>query len=231
MDADVLDRELYSVREAARLLRLPPSKLRRWLDGAKVSGQPYPPVIREAPTGSDVVTWAEFVEAGFLAEYRSRRVSLQHMRPMIDAMRRDFHVPYPLARFEPAIDKPSRQLVLDAQDAVDLPDQLWLVRRVGKRNGYWQTQWADPMRQFLDKVHYNTQAVADRLYPLGKSRRVVIDPAMVFGIPQVKGVRTETIAEALAESGDEQAIADTWGLELQDVKAAIQWEVVSARAA
>jgi uncharacterized protein (DUF433 family) len=228
MSADILERELYSVREAARLLRLPPAKLRRWLDGAKVGGRPYAPVIREAPTGSDVVTWAEFVEAGFLREYRDRRVSLQHMRPMIDAMRRDFRVRYPLAHFKPAIDKASRQLVLEAQDDVKLDKPLWLVRRVGKDDGHWQTQWAEPMRQFLDKVDYDPEAVAQRMYPLGKSRRVVIDPEMVFGIPQVKGVRTETIAEALSESGDEEAIAETWGLELEDVKAAIQWEIARA---
>lgn len=228
MNADVLERELYTVREAARLLRLPPAKLRRWLDGARVSGRPYPPVIREAPTGSDVVTWAEFVEAGFLREYRDRRVSLQHMRPMIDAMRRDFRVRYPLAHFRPAIDKASRQLILEAQDDVKLDKPLWLVRRVGKKDGHWQTQWAEPMRQFLDKIDYDPTAVAQRMYPLGKSRRVVIDPEMVFGIPQVKGVRTETIAEALSESGDEQAVAETWGLELEDVKAAVQWEIARA---
>jgi uncharacterized protein (DUF433 family) len=133
-----------------------------------------------------------------------------------------------LAHFKPAIDKASRQLVLEAQDDVKLDKPLWLVRRVGKGDGHWQTQWAEPMRQFLDKVDYDPEAVAQRMYPLGKSRHVVIDPEMVFGIPQVKGVRTETIAETLSESGDEEAIAETWGLELEDVKAAIQWEIARA---
>jgi hypothetical protein len=40
------------------------------------------------PDGSDIVTWAELVEAGFLREYRARRVSLQYLRPVIDEMRR-----------------------------------------------------------------------------------------------------------------------------------------------
>ena len=64
----VLDQALYSIGEAARLLEIVPSRLRRWLEGARVRGVSYPPVIRRRPTGSGDVTWAEFVEAGLLRE-------------------------------------------------------------------------------------------------------------------------------------------------------------------
>ncbi len=114
---DLLERQLYTVGEAARLLRLPSSRLRRWLEGFTASGRYYEPVIRPQPTGSDVVTWAEFVEAGFLREYRAKRVSLQHLRPVIDQMRKQFDVRYPLAHFKPYVDTASRQLVLGIQRA------------------------------------------------------------------------------------------------------------------
>jgi hypothetical protein len=61
--SDLLERQL-SVGEAARLLMLPSSTLRRWLEGFIILGRSYEPVIRPMLTGSDVVTWAEFVEAG-----------------------------------------------------------------------------------------------------------------------------------------------------------------------
>lgn len=104
MGVSVLGRPLYSVSEAARLLEIPSQKLRRWLDGFTVRGQFYPPVIRPEQTGSDDVTWAELVEAGFLRDYRVRRVSLQKLRPVVDEMRRAFGVPYPLAHFKPLVD-------------------------------------------------------------------------------------------------------------------------------
>jgi hypothetical protein len=106
---ETLNRELYTVTEAARLLGVQASKLRRWLDGFTVGDRFYEPVIRPEPTGSNTVTWAEFVEAGFLNQYRTRKVSLQHMRPIIERMREEFGVPYPLAHFKPLVDSRSRE--------------------------------------------------------------------------------------------------------------------------
>jgi hypothetical protein len=57
MAASDLDRELYPVGEAARLLRVPQSTLRWWLEGRTVRSKQYPPVIREEATGSGLVTW------------------------------------------------------------------------------------------------------------------------------------------------------------------------------
>src|SRR5690606_39664564 len=62
-DVAVLDREMFTIGEAARLLRMPPSTLRWWLEGGTRRGKLYPPVIRREPTGSTTVTWGEFVEA------------------------------------------------------------------------------------------------------------------------------------------------------------------------
>jgi uncharacterized protein (DUF433 family) len=220
---DLLERQLYTVGEAARLLRLPRNKLRRWLEGFTAAGRSYPPVIRPEPTGSDVVTWAEFVEAGFLREYRAKNVSLQHLRPVIDQMRQEFKIPYPLAHIKPLVDKSSKQLVLGMQEAVGLEDELVLLRRLPSG----QLQWAAAVRAFIDKVEYDTEGIVERMRPLGKASPVVIDPEVTFGIPQVKGIRTEVIAESYAEDGSWDRIARDWGLSVQDVQAALQWELTS----
>jgi hypothetical protein len=44
--ADILDRELYNEVEAARLLRLAPSALHWWLEGAERRGRACRPVLR-----------------------------------------------------------------------------------------------------------------------------------------------------------------------------------------
>src|SRR5262245_39649684 len=100
----VLDRPLYSIGEAAGFLRIPRNTLLRWLEGVHVRGAYYEPVIRPEATDSDSVTWAEFVEAGFLREYRQHGVSLQHMRPFIERARKKQGTPYPLAHFRPFIE-------------------------------------------------------------------------------------------------------------------------------
>jgi uncharacterized protein (DUF433 family) len=225
--SDLLERQLYTVGEAARLLRLPSSKLRRWLEGFTTNGRFYEPVIRPAPTGSDVVTWAEFVEAGFLREYRARRVSLQYLRPVIDEMRKEFKVRYPLAHFKPLVDIPSRQLVLGIQQATHLDDDLALLVRLPSG----QLQWAAAVQAFIDKVEFDAEGVVERMHPLGKASPVIIDPEVTFGVPQVKGIRTEIIAETYAEAGSWERVARDWHLSVEDVQAALQWELTSRKAA
>src|ERR1019366_4844113 len=70
MSVTVLDREIFSEAEAARLLRVAQGTLHYWLNGGQRRGRTYPPVIRTEPRDGRVVTWAEFVEAGLLSGYR-----------------------------------------------------------------------------------------------------------------------------------------------------------------
>jgi hypothetical protein len=72
MSQIVLEREMYTEAEAARLLRVPQSTLHYWLEGGQRRGKTYCPVIRIEPNGSRAVSWAEFVEAG-LAPFLPQR--------------------------------------------------------------------------------------------------------------------------------------------------------------
>ena len=97
----ILERPVYGIVEAAGLLGLRSDRTRAWLDGYARGGVTYSPVIRREPTGDDVVTWGEFVELGYLREYRRKGVPLQRLRPVIDELRREFDTPYPLATAKP----------------------------------------------------------------------------------------------------------------------------------
>jgi hypothetical protein len=79
VSVNVLDREMYSETEAARLLRVAKSTLHYWLEGGVRRGRRYSPVIRVEPRESRIVTWAEFIEAGLLRQYRR-----DHGVPMAD---------------------------------------------------------------------------------------------------------------------------------------------------
>jgi hypothetical protein len=72
----ILERPVYGISEAARHLGLRGDRTRAWLDGYDRNGVNYPPMIRERSTGADVVTWGEFVELGYLREYRRSGVPL-----------------------------------------------------------------------------------------------------------------------------------------------------------
>ena len=163
MEVAVLDRRLYTIGEAARLLELPPPTLRRWLEGFTVRRVEYPAVIRPAATGSSDVTWAEFVEAGYLREYRIKQVSLQKLRRFIDLARGAWDVPYPLAHFKPLVDLAPRDLLLllkRLQDEAELEHELQPVHLVDPRTG--QLLMGGPLQAFLAKVEFGADGVASR---------------------------------------------------------------------
>jgi hypothetical protein len=91
MSVNVLDREMFTEAEAARLLRVPQRTLNYWLEGGEYRGRTYRPVIRVDPRGGHAaVTWAEFVEAGLLREYRqTHRIPMAELRGFIDQVCRD----------------------------------------------------------------------------------------------------------------------------------------------
>jgi hypothetical protein len=83
-DVALLEREMYAEAEAARLLSVAQSTLHYWLEGKTGrGGRVHRPVIRQEPKGAGAaVTWAEFVEAGLLRQYRRElKVPLPELRP------------------------------------------------------------------------------------------------------------------------------------------------------
>jgi hypothetical protein len=213
----VLDRELYSTADAARLLDVTPSTLAWWLEGGERGGRKYPSVLRADPRPGSLVTWAEFVEARLLRGYRRAGVPLQSIRPFIDRVRDRLATPYPLAHYRPYVD--DRQLVYDLQRDVDLDERLYLVRP-GEGD---QLQLAPPVVEFLKVVDFDeAHDLIRRIRPLGKGSRLAMDPELRFGQPQIGGVRADAIAE-IANAESVTAAARAWEISEQDVRDALRW--------
>ena len=228
MISTVLDRELYTEAEAARLLRLSPSTLHYWLEGGVQRGRTYQPIIRAVSKGGRPdVTWAEFVEASLLKQYRrDAKVPMRELRLFIEALRVRFDVPYPLAHRRPFVTS-GKALVMDAQRQSDLPGDWWLVAEASDQLTLLSTAEA-----FYRRVVWDDE-VAGGWRVAGEDSPVVVDPEVRFGRPQIGGVSTEVIWEHNQAGESDEEIAD--GFEL--TTAAVYWalayelETRSARAA
>jgi uncharacterized protein (DUF433 family) len=53
---------------------------------------------------------------------------------------------------------------------------------------------------------------------------VAIDPKVAFGIPQIRGIWTELVAESVDAGESVADSAKSWGLTRADIKAALTWE-------
>ena len=120
----LLTRPTYSLSEAARLLRISPSRLRWWLEGAVRGQRRYPPVLRSEPTGNSQVSWGEFIEAAYLREYR-QHLSLQRLRPLREALSREFDTRFPFAVSRPLV--AGHDQVSEMQTKLEIPEELWMV--------------------------------------------------------------------------------------------------------
>lgn len=215
----ILDRPVYGVGEAASLLGLRADRAKAWLDGYERQGSLYAPVIRAEPSGEDVVTWGEFVELGYLREYRRKGVPLQRLRPVIDELRREFDTPYPLATARPYV--LGKELVLELQERNDIPSAIAIVIRSGQ-----QILLAQDAHRFFKKVEFDPPDRGDvrLLRPAGPASPVVIDPLVRFGRPSVEGVATDRLWELFDAGEPIPQIAEGYDMAQELVRAGIAYE-------
>ena len=210
----------YSLSEAARFLRVHPSTLRWWLEGGKRGGKVYPPVLREESTGSPELTWYEFIEAGWLREYR-RHINLRRLRPLVSALREEFQVLNPLATIQPFVG-PGRTLVRNLQNQLDIPEELWMVIGSG------QLALTKESDAFFKRVRFHGPTGAAEMYIVMPAEEpVILDPMKSFGVPTVNGIRSETLSE-LALAGDPYDmiidIYSDFGVTESDIDTAVAFE-------
>ncbi|MBM3696002.1 MAG: DUF433 domain-containing protein [Actinobacteria bacterium] len=209
----------YSLTEASRLLRVAPSTLRWWLEGAERDGTTYQPVLRPSATGSSDLTWGEFVEAGYLREYR-HDLPLQRLRPLIEALRAELGTPYPLATAEPMVS--GRELVWNLQEQLQTPEELWIV--VGGK----QLVLGGAASAFFKRVRFDPLTDEVESYVvMDADPPVTVAPRVSFGIPTVRRVRTEIMAELVTAGEGVDVVVGIYrdyGITPADVGIAVTFE-------
>jgi uncharacterized protein (DUF433 family) len=221
----VLDREMFSEAEAARLLRVPQSTLNYWLEGGVRRGKTYKPVIRAEPRGGRVpVTWAEFIEAGLLRAYRRRhQVPMAELRDFIDRLRDRYDTPYPLAHERLFV--ADRKLLRRMQEAAHLNADFALVAEVSG-----QLILTPALESFYQRVEWEDDLALGWRPHDDPNSPVRMLPAVRFGRPAIHGISTEVLWEHVEAGEDVDEVAMDFDIEVHDVWWALAYET-SLRAA
>lgn len=223
---DVYNVPAYSVTDAARYLRIPLATLRSWLKGrsyrTKAGWRTFEPIIQRPSSDLPQLSFTNLVEAHVLRIIRqTHQVKLDKVREALDYISKQFDTLHPL------VDK---KFQTDGVDLfVDQMDKLVNVSRSG------QLAIRETLKHLLTRVEWDEKDVATRLfpfiYPEGDETKILyIDPRISFGKPVIagKGVPTTSVAD-LYDAGDEiEAIADEFDCTPEQIKAAIQFESLSA---
>lgn len=195
---DLLDRPVYGFRQVDRVPALGAGTTARWVDGYTRAGKPYDPVVREKRTGSELVTWGEFVEVRPLAEFRDADV--------------------PLVR----LTVEGREVVRRAQEGLTGRLSFTVVR-----SGQEQLALDPRVQSCVVSVEWDEKVgFARTLKPLPEVPEVVCDPLRQVGAPTIDGIPVDVIAEQVRVDEPLADIAEMYGLTLAQVTAAVRYELL-----
>jgi uncharacterized protein (DUF433 family) len=224
----LLDRPVYTFREVDRLLGLNQGTARRWIDGYRRSGRQYEPIVRETPSADPWVTWGEFTETRLLSEYRDLNdIRIQKLRVVVEHLRQATGYRYPLAYAQPFLQPHGREIVMRAQQAAELEEDLFVVVRTG------QLVMTPRAERFVQAATYESdpagaqagQKIAVRFRADPRYPDVAIDPEQRSGRPTVVGrnILVTTLADMVLSGDGVDDVARWYDLSADQVQQAVDF--------
>lgn len=223
---------MYTLADAAKLVRTEPRKIKRWLYGhvytarhgetrerREVSPLWSPQYDREE-LGEAVIGFQDLLELRVVRQFVAHGVPLPVVRRCLDTAREVFGSDHPLTNHRFVTD--GATIFADSIEAeagehdgelLDLRSRQYTFRSIIKDSLYAGIEYEDGR--------------ARRWYPQPRSRVVVVDPACQFGHPIIEecGVPTATLYAAfLAEDRQKAAVARIFDVPARHVEAAVRFE-------
>lgn len=216
---------VYSLREAALLSDVPVTTLRRWLLGysyrteGTVSHQP-PALARDRSAEKDeviTVTFHDLLEIRFVQAFRSIGVSWNTIKLAAEKARQRFKTIHPFTTERFASDGRSifeqlRKEGVRESKVVDLVNDQYCFRDV----------MLPSFRAQIDLTAHG----AERWWPMGRKKKIVIDPARQLGRPIVadSSIPTAVLSRAVVAMGSEQLVARWYEVPRGSVRQAVLYE-------
>ena len=226
---DLVGIGLYSVPEAARLLKVRTHKLRRWADGYafEYRGERHysEPIFRRDLAGtatSDLLTFADLLELLFVSRFRAEGVTMPVIRAAAERAAQIFRTNHPFAARSFATDGKVIFAILESRDAARAAAPYErLVEELHRR----QLVFPELVRPYFRKIEYGVDE-AVRYWPLGRKMRIVLDPVRNFGKPidYATGVPTFSLHAAVKAGDSMQDVAHWFDVPEEAVRQAVEYE-------
>jgi uncharacterized protein (DUF433 family) len=219
---------IYSVPEAARLTGVNARRIRRWLRGYTFSsgqeGRSSTPVwVRQLPIVQDhlALGFRDLMEVRFVNAFRGHGVSWPTLRRAAERAHEIVRGDHPFCT--KAFRTDGRSIFAEVIDETGETSLLDVVR-----NQYAFKKILEPY--LYRGIEFDQEGVPARWWPLGRKRRVVLDPMRSFGQPIVsrEGVPTSILAQAFEIEQSVEVVADWYEVDPVSVQDAIAFEISAA---
>lgn len=211
----------YTAAEVGRYLGVSGRTVSAWVNGTtynrKVGKGSFEPVIRLEDSAGRLLSFTNMVELYVVAALRQRyNVALRNIRTAVAYVEEHLGVEHPLAHktFE--------------TDGVDLFVKAWDELINASRGG--QVEMKEIVREYLQRVEWDENAMASKLYPLMRKdadpslvpKVICIDPRIAFGAPIIAGTGISFgVLRSRAAAGDTiEDLSCDYGIDQQTLKTA-----------
>lgn len=210
-----LGRGLYWLSDVARYTELHERRVRSWFT-ARSDRDIGPVFTADFPVmdKSHVVSFLDMIDARIAGELRGEGVSMRTIRAAHRALGNDLRTAHPFAHSSLYTD--GKRVFADA------------VRQVGSRaltEVVSRQQFFPRVRRFLTRIDYSPETSLAARWNIAQG--VVIDPAVSFGQPVVRGTGVTTYVVAmsyLANRKRAEFVGELFGITQKDVGDAVAFE-------
>jgi len=215
----LLETGIYTIPEAAELVRADARSVRKWVVG---SGKTQMPLIDNelGKEGEKIaISFTNLMELRFISRFVEAGVSLKHVRAILEDARKEINHPHPFATnviFRTDGKKIMMEIVRKnkIRELVDL-----------KSKNYEMIELV--LGSLKEDVSFNPKGEAISWRPRPKiAPSVILNPHHSFGRPILKLSRipTETLDRAVKVEGSTQTVADLYEVPLNQVREAVRFE-------
>ena len=215
------DEPLYTVGEAARVLRVPPSTFATWAHGYTRRPPNRRPTVAQAVITAfpndrrhrPEIPFIGLVEGMVAAAFRAAGVSMQHIRKALPILEGELGIDHALASSGLRTD--GAQILYDYAATDPALDEALTVVVGGQR------VVVPVVEDYLTRIEFDDDRWARRLILPGTKRRVLeVDPTRAFGQPVFVrgGARVEDVLDRFRAGEALDAVARDFGVDPADLE-------------
>jgi uncharacterized protein (DUF433 family) len=211
---------LYTIAEAARVVRIHPATLRTWALGrsypTRSGRKSWSPLIRAADSALGRLSFTNLVDVHVLSLLRGKQVRVDRIRSATKFIRDQMKTEHPLADVD------------THTDCVDVYVE-YLGRLVNASTS--QAALRPLVERYLNRIERDENGLASRLFPITRddgsnARTILIDPSRRFGRPVLASTNLETaiVADRFFAGDSTAVLAADFAISETEVEEAVRFE-------
>jgi uncharacterized protein (DUF433 family) len=205
---------IYSIPDLSLILRLPSYKISSWLnDFWDVRlGDKYREKYSWGDGRNKSTNFHTLIEFYVFYQLRKLKVGTKTILHAHEIMAEQLNTPYPFASSEVLTD--GKRIIYSIQDGTTI-----------NADKSKQIVFKQIIESFCKKIEFSESHLAERYWPLGKGRHIVVDPHHQFGQPVIEktNLLAETIHDLHSAGESKQFLARLYNITLEEVNDAIDF--------